>query len=207
MMVERLTGKRYTTEVQRRILRPLGLWRSYFPGTDPQIRGPHSKAYVPWIDGTLRDFSVYNMSWGWAAGELISTPQDLNRFYRALFEGRLLRRSLLDEMRTTVPMDPSFPEAGGYGLGVYWIGLPSGPAWGHDGGTIGHVTLSLHNSRSVTIAQNMAFYAAGPNPIDDAVARFALAALGETAPMRASAGTLNLSRDKVTDLRPGLSAR
>jgi D-alanyl-D-alanine carboxypeptidase len=200
MIVERLTGRRYATEIQRRILLPLGLWRSYFPGTDPHIRGPHSKAYVPWLDGTLRDFSVYNMSWAWAAGELVSTPQDLNRFYRALLAGRLLRRDLLDEMRTTVPMDPAAPEDGGYGLGLYWVGLPNGPAWGHDGGVIGQATLSLHSSASVSFAQNMTFYAAGPNPIDDAVAAFLLAALGNTATAEAKTGTPTLWRDRITSL-------
>ncbi len=208
LLIERLAGRRYATEVQRRILRPLGLWRTYLPGTDPHIRGPHSKAYVPWIDGTLRDFSVGNMSWAWAAGELISTPQDLNRFYSALFEGRLLRRDLLDEMRTTVPMNPDFPEEGGYGLGVYWLGLPGEPAWGHDGGVIGHLTVSLHNSNHMSIAENMTFYAAGPNPIDDALVTFVVAALGgDTSAARAQARPVNLHRDEITKLRPGLSAR
>ena len=33
----------------------------------PVIRGPHMHAYVPWTDGTLKDFALCNMSWGWAA--------------------------------------------------------------------------------------------------------------------------------------------
>src|SRR3954470_9615660 len=47
LLIERVTGHRYTSEVSRRILRPLHLNHTYFPGTDPYIRGPHSKAYVP----------------------------------------------------------------------------------------------------------------------------------------------------------------
>jgi D-alanyl-D-alanine carboxypeptidase len=103
-------------------------------------------------------------------------------------------------MRTTVPMDPAAPEDGGYGLGLYWVGLPNGPAWGHDGGVIGQATLSLHSSASVSFAQNMTFYAAGPNPIDDAVAAFLLAALGNTATAEAKTGTPTLWRDRITSL-------
>ena len=160
LLVERVTGHRVADEVGRRVLRPLGLRHTYFPGTDPVIRGPHANAYVPWPDGTLRDFSVFNMSWAWAAGELISTPQDLNRFYRALLTGRLLSPPLLAAMRTTVPMDPTVPELAGYGYGLYWEQLPCGRAWGHTGGVIGQTTVSLHSpdgSRQVTMGENLTF--------------------------------------------------
>jgi D-alanyl-D-alanine carboxypeptidase len=156
----------------------LGLWGTYFPGTDPVIRGPHGGAYVPWPDGKLRDFSVYNMSWAWAAGELISTAHDLNRFYRALLTGRLLRPALLAEMQATVPVGAGF----GYGLGLFFVELPCGKVWGHDGGVIGHTTISWHSpdgSRQVTLAENMNFYAppGQPHPIDIARANFLVEAL------------------------------
>jgi D-alanyl-D-alanine carboxypeptidase len=179
LLVERVTGHRYAAEVARRILRPLHLRDTYFPGTDPYIRGPHSRAYAVWPDGTLRDLTVYNMSWVWAAGELISTAADLNRFYGALLAGRLLRPGLLTEMQTTVPMDPDAPEAAGYGLGLLWLATPCGRVWGHDGGVIGHGTMSLHRiaaHRQTSLAENMTYYAQ-PSPIDEARWAFLLAAL------------------------------
>ncbi len=188
LLIEKLTGRGYADEVHRRILRPLGLDDSYFPGRQPHIRGPHSEAYVPWIDGGLRDFSVYNMTFLWAAGELISTPHDINRFYRALLDGRLLSPRLLREMQTTNPFDPANPDAAGYGLGLLWIGLPGGVrAWGHDGGAIGHTTLSLHASRDLTMAENMTFYSAPGqvHPIDIARAQFVLATLAVAVPATA----------------------
>ncbi|HEX8628294.1 MAG TPA: serine hydrolase domain-containing protein, partial [Catenuloplanes sp.] len=124
LLIERLTRRPYAAEIERRILRPLGLRDTYFPGTEPRIRGPHAAAYLSWVDGSLRDFSVFNMSWAWAAGELVSTPADLNTFYRALLTGRLLAPPLLREMQTTVPFDPAQPEAAGYGLGLFSVALP-----------------------------------------------------------------------------------
>jgi D-alanyl-D-alanine carboxypeptidase len=182
-IIEKVTGHSYRTEISRRILRPLGLRDTYFEGTDPDIRGPHMHAYVPWIDGELRDFTHYNMSWGSSAGEMVSTAHDLNVFYRALLTGRLLSRPLLAQMQTTIPDDPAHPEAGGYGLGLYSIQLPCGLFWGHDGGTVGHQTVSWHSADGtvqMTFAQNMAFYQTSPtepHPIDVADAEFFVAAL------------------------------
>ena len=187
LIIEKVTGHGYRAEVSRRILRPLGLTDTYFEGSDPWIRGPHMHAYVPWPpDGELRDFTRYTMSWAWAAGELVSTADDLNDFYRALLTGRLLRPALLAQMRTTVPMDPEHPEANGYGLGLYWVQLPGGKVWGHDGGTIGHQTVSWHTEdgkRQMTYAHSMAYYnqspSEEPHPIDIASTRFFLAALSD----------------------------
>jgi D-alanyl-D-alanine carboxypeptidase len=166
LLIERLTGHRYATEVNRRIIAPLGLRDTYFPGGDPYLRGPHSKAYVQWTDGTLRDFSDFNMTWGWAAGELVSTMADLNRFYRALLTGQLLRADLLAQMQTTKPFEPTTPELGGYGLGLYWVALPCGRVWGHNGGVVGFTTDSYHSAdarQQVSVAQNANFA-----PLDEA---------------------------------------
>ncbi len=175
LIVEKVTGRSLESEVGRRILRPLKLRDTYFEGADPMIRGPHMRAYVPWTDGELRDFTRYNMSWAWGAGDLVSTAADLNTFYRALLTGRLLPARLLAEMQTTVE--------GGYGLGLYSVELPCGVFWGHDGGTIGHQTVSWHSAdgrRQMTYAQSMAFYQTSPtepHPIDLAAGQFFVAAL------------------------------
>jgi D-alanyl-D-alanine carboxypeptidase len=183
LIVEKVTGRSYESEVTRRILRPLKLTRTYFEGDEPLIRGPHMHAYVPWVGSELRDFTRYRMSWAWAAGEMVSTAEDLNDFYRALLTGKLLKPRLLAAMQTTVPMNPAAPEAGGYGLGLYSVALPCGTFWGHDGGTIGHQTVSWHSpdgTRQMTYAHSMAFYQTSPtepHPIDVAAAEFWLTAL------------------------------
>ncbi|MBF9128595.1 beta-lactamase family protein [Plantactinospora sp. S1510] len=187
LLLERITGRPAAVELTRRILRPLGLHRSYFPGTATRIEGPHSAGYLPWIDATLRDFSVYNMSWSWMAGELVSTTADLNRFFRALLGGRLLRPAELAEMRRTVPGDPDNPDGGRYGLGLISAPLPGVPAWGHDGVVFGSETMSLHSAdgrRQVTVALNASHYSAPgyPNPIGAALFDFLITALGGTAP-------------------------
>jgi D-alanyl-D-alanine carboxypeptidase len=186
LVLQRVTGRDAAAEVTRRVIRPLGLRDTYFPGASPFIRGPHARGYVPWTEG-LRDFSVYGHSWAWMAGDLISTTADLDRFFRALLGGRLLRPAQVAQLRDTVPMPPSDPADAGYGLGVFWVATPCGPVWGHDGITLGYQTLSLHSPdgrRQATVATNISHYQATPeedHPIDVAVADFLLTALcGET---------------------------
>lgn len=180
LIIERVTGNGAVTEVNRRILRPLELTDTYFPGTDPRIRGPHAGAYFAPLG--VRDFSEYGMTWAWTAGELIATMDDLNTFFRALLAGRLLSAPTLDEMLTVVPYDPAVPEAGGYGLGIFRAETPCGPIWGHDGGVIGQITFSMHRrdaSRQVSFAMNLSHYqllAPGPHPIDLAWQEFVLVA-------------------------------
>lgn len=173
MILEKITGRSVAHEITKRIIRPLGLRHTYLPGTGTRIRGPHSAAYIPWYEGVLVDFADYNMSWAWAAGDLVSTTADLNTFYRALLTGKLLRPAQLAQMQTTVPWVPGAPEYGGYGLGLYSNALPCGLAWGHDGLVLGHATISWHSAdgrRQVTVAQNMTHYVAPgqPDPIADA---------------------------------------
>lgn len=181
LLVERVTGRSVEKEVGRRILKPLGLRDTYFQGAEPLLHGPHMGAYAPW-QGGLYDFSAYNGTWAWAAGAMVSTGADLDRFYRALLTGKVLRPAQLAAMQQTVAQDPRYPDAAGYGLGLYVVQLPCGRFWGHDGGTIGHLIISWHSPdgrRQVTLSENMRFYGVPgqPHPIDEARAGFLLTAL------------------------------
>ncbi|MFI7079239.1 serine hydrolase domain-containing protein [Micromonospora sp. NPDC049903] len=181
MLIEAVTGNSTAAEVQRRILRPLKLTGTSFPGTDPTIRGPHGGAYFAPFG--VRDMSGFNMSWAGAAGEMISTTADLNTFFRALLRGDLLRPATLDQMLTRVPMVPELPEAGGYGLGIYSLPTPCGEFWGHDGAVIGHLTYSLHSrdsGRQVSSGINLSHYQIGlpdAHPVDIAWQTFLLTAM------------------------------
>jgi D-alanyl-D-alanine carboxypeptidase len=133
MIVEAATGRMLGQELTRRIIRPLGLRDTFFPVNRPDIPGPNPRGYsLPLVDqaGPLLDFTVYNPSLAWGAGNLISDLVDLERFFRALLGGRLLPAKLLAEM--TTPVDTGVPGFG-YGLGLAVLQTPSGRLIGHDG--------------------------------------------------------------------------
>ncbi len=116
LLIEKISGRPYGDELQRRILRPLGLRDTVVPGTQPGIPGPHAHGYYRYQDAgqwKTVDITRQNPSWAGSAGELISTTKDLHTFFSALLGGKLLPSPLLAEMRKPHPK-------GGYGLGL-WV--------------------------------------------------------------------------------------
>ncbi|WP_437098971.1 serine hydrolase domain-containing protein [Streptomyces flavidovirens] len=142
LLVEEVTGRSLAGEVTRRILEPLRLRHTYFPDAgDEGIRAPHPRGYhANEPGGRLRDITVMDPSWGWAAGAIIATPGDMNRFYTAVLDGRLLRPEQMKQMRSTVPAPGLWPGAR-YGLGLISTPLSCGGVmWGHGGSVHGYHT-------------------------------------------------------------------
>ncbi|MFD3698331.1 serine hydrolase domain-containing protein [Streptomyces sp. NPDC058646] len=190
-VLRKVTGQDPERLITQDVIRRAGLRNTYFPGTDPRIRGAHSRMYESFygVIDPPRDYSVYNMTWAGTAGALVSTPQDLNAFYRALLTGELLPRHQLDQMRTTVDVKtPSGVVYMRYGLGIYSQTTPCGPAWGHDGGVFGAGTWAMSSpdgSRQFALGYNLMKYqrfnadgtALEPHPADAAMMDYAEQAL------------------------------
>ncbi|MEV0618421.1 serine hydrolase domain-containing protein [Nonomuraea sp. NPDC050404] len=163
LLVEKVTGRELGAELDRRIFRPAGMTRSYLPRTWSGIRGPHATGYHlptgadPGKPGALRPITRLNPSFAWAAYGVVSDARDLNRFYRALFGGRLVGGDLLAQMRTGVatPQAPVFPR---YGLGLESAGLTCGETWGATGSIPGYQTFSFADAkgeRRMTLSVNV----------------------------------------------------
>lgn len=153
MLVEGVTGASYTAELQRRILAPLGLHDTYLPAPgDREVQGPHPKGYAA-LDGTVTDVTRIEPSVPWAAGALVSTGADLNRFFGALLAGQVVPEAQLREMRDGVPIEEGADLV--YGLGLGSGRLPCGGEFvGHTGGIYGFTTLSFAatTGRAVTFS-------------------------------------------------------
>jgi D-alanyl-D-alanine carboxypeptidase len=170
MIIEKVSGHTWQTEVQNRIIRPLRLRDTYTPGTSPTIPRPHAVAYerFPGPDATPADpdygdpidVTVYNPSWGGAAGDMISTTDDGNRFLQALIGGKVLRPAQLAEMLRTVPTNDGFRSnwpGVRYGLGIMWVPNPCGGFWAHGGDIPGFMTrngVTPDGDRSVIVSFN-----------------------------------------------------
>ena len=134
MLVERVSQRPVGEQIDQRIVKKLGLSHTYFPAPgDRSIKGTHPQGYHLNGEGKLEDITEMDPAWAWAAGAMVSTPSELNTFFQAVLDGRLLSQASIDEMKKGVDTG-----AGGavYGLGL--IGTPlscGGTSWGH-GGTI-----------------------------------------------------------------------
>jgi D-alanyl-D-alanine carboxypeptidase len=154
MIIQKVTGQSPVTEISRRILVPLGLHDTSLPLTSTRIPAPYAHGYYGSLDAT----NAINPSIAWTAGAMISTVDDVARFYRALLNGRLLPPAQQRELLATIPVNDTgelFAEH--YGLGIYSVQLSCGTAWGHDGGIIGFKTFaytSPDGNRQAVIVYN-----------------------------------------------------
>ncbi|MFJ8913836.1 serine hydrolase domain-containing protein [Amycolatopsis sp. NPDC102389] len=156
MLIEKLTSRSVATEIRNRIARPLGLRDTYLPQRgDESLPSPHPRGYAPHETG-LVDFTDLDPSAAGASGGLVSTGEDLNRFFGTLIDGRLLPRPQLAEMQRTVPAPVGLPGAE-YGLGIASVPLScGGEFWGHGGNIRGFANLSgaVPHGRRVNVVVN-----------------------------------------------------
>ncbi|MFG3054152.1 serine hydrolase domain-containing protein [Kitasatospora sp. NPDC048239] len=138
MLIERTTGRSWADEVERRIIRPLGLTGTSMPVNSPFIPGPHAHGYYLLDTGPV-DSTLFNPSMAGASGAGISTTADLTRFISALLGGRLLGPAELAEMQRTSDIGDGTK----YGLGLQRMATPCGEFWGHGGGIPGYSTVML----------------------------------------------------------------
>jgi len=78
MIIQKVTGHSPITEIRHRILVPLGLHATSFPLTSKQIPAPYAHGYYGPLDVT----NLVSPSTTWTAGAMISTVNDVARFYR-----------------------------------------------------------------------------------------------------------------------------
>ncbi|MEV6718637.1 serine hydrolase domain-containing protein [Lentzea sp. NPDC051208] len=131
MLIEKVTGREYEQVVAQRVLKPLRLHETTFPGDDPEIRGPHAHSYGI-VNGQPVDTTRWNPSVFWAVGDVITTTRDLDTFYTALLTGKLLKPAQQAELTKTTPVSTD------YGLGVFVEKAPCGTTIiGHPGGVPG----------------------------------------------------------------------
>ncbi|MFI6471365.1 serine hydrolase domain-containing protein [Streptomyces sp. NPDC050516] len=124
LIIQAVTGRTYAAEAERRIITPLHLTGTSFPGARTTLPEPHSRAYT--CRG--RDVTELDPRQAGAAGELISTLADLSHFYAALLGGTLLPATQRRELLST---DATL---GVYALGIYPQRLSCGlTVWGHNG--------------------------------------------------------------------------
>ncbi|WNV82192.1 serine hydrolase domain-containing protein [Umezawaea sp. Da 62-37] len=157
LLVQKVTGRPIGEEITRRVIDRVGLRHTYWPAQgDQSIREAHPRGYFGLPGEPLADVTEMDPSLGWAAGQLISTPRDLEEFFRALVGGGLLGPAELEEMRKTVDA-PGASVRGGerYGLGLQTFTLScGGVAWTHGGDSPGYETRSalVAGGRSVVVA-------------------------------------------------------
>jgi D-alanyl-D-alanine carboxypeptidase len=169
MIIEKITGNRYYAELERRILTPLGLRNTVpsdsrrIPGLAQGYAGPRNQfggADAMVVNG---EFAI-NPQFEWTGGGIASTPEDLARWAKALYEGRAFDPSLLAQALEGVPsrLGPNTR----YGLGVMIRTTALGTSYGHSGFFPGYLAEMMYfPDTKVAIAVQVNSSTAGPGSL------------------------------------------
>jgi D-alanyl-D-alanine carboxypeptidase len=143
MIFERASGRTVYGEVARRILKPLKLNETLpsdsrvIPGLITGYVSPNSPFGIEGrtiIEGKF----IVNPQMEWCGGGFASTAEDLARWAKALYEGRVFRQTTFDQLLNAVPAKTG--QGDKYGLGVQVRQTDWGLSYGHGGWFPGYLS-------------------------------------------------------------------
>lgn len=153
-ILEDLEKKPYAEVLKKRILQPLDLQDTYYGG---KIKSGNSEAISYMKKKDWEVTTETDMSIPMGAGAIVSTPSDLNEFYTALFNGKVVKPATLEKMKTL---------KNGFGMGLFSYPFNEKTFYGHTGGIDGFNSMSMYypeEDLAVTYISNATDYS--PNDI------------------------------------------
>jgi len=135
-IVEAASGMPYEDFVRERIFKPLGMEHSYY-GCGRCLIPHRASGYDAGEDGYANQ-RYLSFTQPYAAGSLMMTVEDLYRWSRALFGGKVVSAASLERMTTPFVLNAGDTSNYGYGLGI--ADIRGHRAIRHSGGIFGFVT-------------------------------------------------------------------
>lgn len=132
-ILENLTGKDYSSNLEERICRRAGLKNTYY-GSHSNTLKNESYSYTFSVTGWLKENET-DMSIPHGAGAVVSTAEDMVIFADALFAGKLISESSLKDMTKT---------EGSFGKGIFPMPFYEMKGFGHTGGIDGFRSVLIH---------------------------------------------------------------
>jgi len=133
MIVEKITKGSYSDALSKRITGKLGLQNTYC-GATSDLNKNESRSYFfdanNWVFQNETDMSI-----PLAAGMIVSTAEDLVKFFEGIFAYQLLKEETVDQM--IIQQD-------GYGMGINSIPFYETFAYGHNGSLDGFQSLASY---------------------------------------------------------------
>ena len=120
----KIDGKPYQEILKRRIADKIGLKNTYMGVGNTKVENNESLSYR--YLGTWKEAPEMDLSIPAGAGAIISTPTDMCKFIQALFDGKLVSKSSLDQMKTM---------RDGEGMGMEPFSFADHVLYGHTGGS------------------------------------------------------------------------
>lgn len=155
LIIESITGMSYTQQLHTRLLDTLNLSHTFLDQYD-SLNGTIADVWYDVFDNNITyDLTALGISRtamfssSWSAGAIFSTAEDMVNWSKALFQGKVVSDSSLNQM---IDFLPTYD----YGLGVMEYTISGRTLWGHGGDAIylSMLTYSPYDTISIVILCN-----------------------------------------------------
>ncbi|NNF36821.1 MAG: serine hydrolase [Saprospiraceae bacterium] len=139
-IIERVSGMSYADFIQERIFDPLNMTDSYYDDAQQMIPN-RIPGYSPSREGIVNS-NYLDMSIPYAAGSLLSNVEDLAKWNKAVFDGKLISKASMDKIfKPTILADGNEQPYGfGWGIGKF----QGSKIYAHGGGIFGFLTKGIY---------------------------------------------------------------
>lgn len=121
-IIEKVSGKTYPQFITENLFKPAGMLDSGFYQDDKWMKVPATQSYNEWKK--LPNFTEWNKVWNYGPGAIISTSNDLYKWFTALNENKILPKE--EKEKLFQKYTESFDEGTFYGYGWYVEKLKDG---------------------------------------------------------------------------------
>lgn len=139
-IIEGASGLSYEDYIDNNFFKPLGMENSYY-GSPSRIILDRAYGYSK-RDGKVINADYLSMTLPYAAGSLLSTVDDLYKWYSAVMADKVISKTSREEAQTTFLLNNG--EKTGYGYGWSIGNIQGSPMVAHGGGINGFLTSSVY---------------------------------------------------------------
>lgn len=172
-IIEQVSGKTYAQYIEENFFKPLGMNSSYYDSHNKLIN--NRAAGYQKNGGTYENADYLSTTQPYAAGSLLSTVEDLAKWYQAVVNYKVIKKESLEKA-----LSPYLLKNGKntrYGFGWAIENIQGSDAFGHGGGINGYLTASVYlKNENIFVA---VFSNCDAHPPGDAAYRIAALVLGK----------------------------
>ena len=136
-IIEKITGLSYQENVKQRITNKLNLQNTYYKTEATHTNQNESYSHL-FSGENWENIPEWKNETAFAAGAIISTPEDLTLFMNGLFAGKLINKKSLETMKTIKD---------GYGAALIQMPFGDRRFYGHTGGIEGFRSVVGYNEK------------------------------------------------------------
>jgi D-alanyl-D-alanine carboxypeptidase len=130
MIIEKVSGDTYQSQLKKRIFDQLGMENSYLEYyEEPRGNQPLSHAFF----STVNLVTEVNTSFDWGGGGIVSTCDELNKYFRALVDGKMFKEISTLRLMLDATEDGLGGEDYLYGMGIMKRSIHGLTFYGHGG--------------------------------------------------------------------------